>query len=231
MVQARQRQVLEVLLRQRPLRVLEIGCGPELLYPKAMALRFPIKQWIIVEPVKKFIQTADVLARKDRRLFIIPGFFENSLRAVREICPGPVDFIICAGMLNEVKTPKKFLTAVKMILKPHGILHVNVPNAGSLHRRLGQTMRLVHHLQDKSKRNKSLMQYHNFDMPLLKKTLQNSGFSILKSGGYFLKPFTHQQMADIKKILTPKILDGLWKLGKTLPEIATEIYANAKIKQ
>lgn len=231
MVKARQRQILEILQDQKPSTILEIGCGPELLCGQARVRQLPFRQWLIVEPVPDFLKIANALARKEHRLGIIPGFFQDSIAAIEKVCCDAIDFIICSGMLNEVKLPQKFLKTIKMTLKPNGILHVNVPNAGSLHRRLGQAMNLIRHLQDKSKRNQSLRQYHNFDMALLKKTLESSGFSIVRSGGYFLKPFTHQQMAAIKKILTPKVLDGLWELGRQFPQWATEIYVNVKIKK
>jgi len=231
MVQARQKQVLEILTRKKPSKILEIGCGSELLCHKAIEAHLPFHTWVIVEPVKGFLKTARQLAQKERRLSVIPGFFEDSLPAIQDIDPGLLDFVVCSGMLNEIREPVKFLEGIKMILKPHGTLHVNVPNAGSLHRRLGQAMNLITRLEDKSTRNKSLMQYHNFDMPVLRSTLTGTGFSIIESGGYFLKPFTHQQMMAVRKILTQDVLNGLWHLGKDFPELATEIYVNAKIKK
>jgi len=231
MVQARQKQVLEILTRKKPSKILEIGCGPELLCQKVIKAHLPFHTWVIVEPVKGFLKTARQLARKERRLSVILGFFEDSLPAIQNIDPGLLDFVVCSGMLNEVKKPMKFLEDIKKILKPQGTLHVNVPHAGSLHRRLGQAMNLITRLDEKSKRNKNLLQYHNFDMPMLRRTLIESGFLIIESGGYFLKPFTHQQMTAINKILTRDILNGLWHLGKDFPELATEIYVNAKIKK
>jgi hypothetical protein len=38
-------------------------------------------------------------------------------------------------------------------------------------------------------------------------------------------------MTAIKNILTREILDGLWILGKEIPELASEIYVNARVKQ
>ena len=74
------------------------------------------------------------------------------------------------------------------------------------------------------------MQYHVFDIRSLKKTVSKGRFKIISSGGYFLKPFSHEQMDKIKHVLSPAMIDGLWQLGRQFPELATEIYVNAKLK-
>jgi hypothetical protein len=57
--------------------------------------------------------------------------------------------------------------------------------------------------------------------------LASAGFSVRDSGGYFLKPFTHAQMESIAALMTPDILDGLWQLGRELPDLASEIFVDA----
>ena len=45
--------------------------------------------------------------------------------------------------------------------------------------------------------------------------------------GYFLKPFTHAQMESMASVMTPEVLDGLWHLGRELPDLASEIFVDA----
>lgn len=224
MVAARQRLVLEILRALKPRMVVEIGCGPVLLYDRACALKLPVKQWIIVEPCSSFLRSAK---EKNIPLRLIHGFFEEMADDVRTVVPQGADLVICSGMLNEVRNPGKLLKEAAQILAKNGHLHVNVPNSGSLHRRLGVVMKLIKRLPQSSQRNKRLRQYHVFDQESLHKLVCDSGFTIETSGGYFLKPFAHKQMQAIRPVLSKSVLDGLWILGRQFPELATEIYVNA----
>jgi hypothetical protein len=66
-------------------------------------------------------------------------------------------------------------------------------------------------------------------MTSLSDTVTMAGFVPVTEGGYFIKPFSHQQMESIEELITPRLLEGLWKLGQELPDIASEIYINACI--
>jgi len=228
MVAARQRLILELLKKRRPRRVLEIGSGPVLLYDRVCRERLPIKQWVVVEPCGDFVRR---LRPKTIPLKVFPGFFERMAGAVKTFSPQGFDLIICSGMLNEIRCPQRFLRALRPVMASRAILHVNVPNRGSLHRQLGVAMGLIKSPAQASRRNQALMQYHVFDLPQLTKILICSGFAVQESGGYFLKPFSHVQMAKIKAVLTRTVLDGLWVLGRQYPQFATEIFINAKLRQ
>ena len=225
MVRARQRLILEFLSQQKPRRVLEIGCGPVLLYAQACRQKLPIREWVIVEPCQKFL---DRIRAGRIGLKIFPGFFEKSCAVLKTNYPEGFDVVICSGMLNEVKHPQPFLKKMKDVLAQRGIAHINVPHAGSLHRRLGKAMGLIKDLAQASSRNRRLLQYHVFDRNSLHQVVRQSGLVIVAQGGYFLKPFSHTQMLGMRRILTPKILEGLWQLGREFPELATEIFVNVR---
>lgn len=230
MVETRQRQVIEAIKAKKPSIVLEVGCGIDLLYTKALAERLPIKQWIIVEPIGKFIEIVRKTKQGKTKLDLIQGFFEDSIETIDLVRQGPIDFIVCSGMLHEVRNPEKLLQTARKLLPKNGILHVNVPNAGSLHRRLAKSMGLVKKLNELTARNKSLMQHQVFDINSLRSLIVRNGFRVENSGGYFIKQFSNKQMASIRPVLTKEVFNGLWQLGKEYPEFANEIYINAKIK-
>jgi len=106
---ARQRMVIEILKKIKPSTVVEVGCGLELLYNKALNAQVPIKKWIIVDPSNIFIKYAKNKLLKDRRVYVIHGFFEDSLKEIKDICKPKADFIIISGLLHEVKYPKHLL--------------------------------------------------------------------------------------------------------------------------
>lgn len=227
MVAARQRLVLEVIERLRPRVVLEAGCGIESLARRAAAAGLTVDQWLIVEPGERFAAVAKQTAPAGLRLEVIRGFLEDSIEAVRKRSLRPPDLVICAGLLNEVEEPAAVLRAARELVAGDGVVHVSVPNALSLHRRLARAMGIITDERQLTERNRMLAQYRVFDFAALVHVSTEAGFRVIEQGGYFLKPFTHAQMQTIG-FLSEEILDGLWRLGRELPELASEIYVNLR---
>jgi 2-polyprenyl-3-methyl-5-hydroxy-6-metoxy-1,4-benzoquinol methylase len=226
MVAARQRVVVEALERRGPGVVLEVGCGIEMLGERVHAAGLPVEQWIIVEPNERFLHAARALKMGRTRVEVIHGFFEDSGEAVRRCWLRPPDFIVCSGVLNEIEEPAVILRAARALLAPAGTMHVNVPNAQSLHRKLAKAMGIIADEKQLTERNRQLAQFRVYDFEALTDLAAATGFRVVDRGGYFLKPFTHAQMEALGGLLSAAMLDGLWKLGRELPELASEIYVN-----
>ena len=71
-----------------------------------------------------------------------------------------------------------------------------------------------------------------FSLKSLKTLFTEEGFKIIDSGSFFIKPFTHEQMSKVLKIkaFDPKILDGLNKMQKYMPNLGSEIFIDIKKK-
>jgi SAM-dependent methyltransferase len=230
MVKARQRLILELLESKQPQVIVEVGCGNELLYERALDAGQSFSQWVIVEPSAQFADMARSAARPAAPCTVIETYFEGAADEVLRACFAPPDLVICSGLLHEVPDPAALLAAARSVLwGGPGLLHVNVPNAYSLHRRLARLMGLVANEHDLTTRNLSLQQQRVFDLPELENAVRATGFQAKERGGYFLKPFTHQQMSSLS-FLTPAMLDGLWMLGRDLPELASEVFVNAELE-
>lgn len=229
LVRYRHRKCLDVLRQFRPGVVVEVGCGQELLFDAVTNSGIAFDRWVIVEPSAVFHAVADGRAKKDDRLTVINGFFEDKLDDIAAACNGKPDFILFSGMINEVEKPESLLSTARSLMHRGSVIHVNTANAFSLHRRLGQAMGIletVHHL---SERNQRFEQYCVYDSDCLKKLVEQAGYEIVESGGYFLKLFSHTQMEACGDILTDDVLDGLFRLGQENPEWATEIFVNARL--
>jgi hypothetical protein len=87
-------------------------------------------------------------------------------------------------------------------------------------------MNLVSDTHQRSERNESLGQPRVFDRASLEAMITEAGFSVAQGGGYFIKPFTHAQMAALP-FLEQRLIEGLNRLGGELPELASEIYCVA----
>ncbi len=231
LVAARQRLLLGLLAKGVPSVVIEVGCGIDLLYHKVAAAGLSVDQWIIVEPSEEFAEIARSAARHAKGLHIVPGFVEDVVAEVMALCSAPPNMVICSGVLHEVPDVGKVLDAIHRILQGGGLLHANVPNSLSMHRRLARVMGLIGDEKELTERNKSLTQFRVFDRESLKEAVETAGFAIEDQGGYFVKPFTHAQMQMIRPMLTADVLDGLWGLGQELPELASEIYVNARVSR
>lgn len=61
----------------------------------------------------------------------------------------------------------------------------------------------------------------------LKADFEAAGLSVVKLGGYWLKPLAN---AQLEQIFTPEMTQAFFELGEEYPEIAGEIYIVAETK-
>ncbi len=226
MVRYRRNLVMERMDGIQPKVVVEVGCGSDLLYQHYLETHEAVDQWIVVEPGSEFYGIAADSGLPN--LTAIQNFFEDSIEQLKACLPNPPDMIIISGVLHEVESPVKLIEAAKSIMDEHTVLHINVPNATSFHRRLAKSMGLIDNTKELSGRNVKFMHYHVFDSEALKQDIVSAGLTAIEGGGYFIKPFTHEQMESVAESVGAKVLDGLFLLGREMPELASEIYIEAK---
>lgn len=224
MVWARQKYVEALVRKLQPATVMEIGCGFDQLFTHVADMS-SIKKWIIVEPADLFSAAAREKLKNDKRVEVFQGFVEN---VVTDANFANVDLCICASLLHEVGHPDNILQAAKKSLSKEGVLHISVPNAKSFHRMLAVEMGLISSPYQFSDRNVTLSQYHVFDAESLHTLADEVGLDPVDSGGYFIKPFTHSQMEKVIEDVGREVLEGLWHMGAKYPELASEIFVNAR---
>lgn len=121
---------------------------------------------------------------------------------------------------------------IGLLCHPETVVHVNVPNAMSLHRLLAKEMQVIQDVHQMSKSNIKLQQHNVFDMDSLKQLVECENYQIMDAGSYFLKPFTHHQMQQCMdlNILNDDILDALDSIcGSYMKELGSEIYVNMRL--
>lgn len=226
MVHYRRELLLDRLDDLQPSIVVEIGCGSELLYEAWLRRGGKAECWVTIEPAEQFAHNAITSGLPG--LHVIRDFFECAVPEVKAILPRSPDWVICSSLLHEVPSATDLLTAIHAVMGEATLLHANVPNAGSFHRRLAKAMGLIPDIRGMSDRNRSLLQYRVYDMAALKQDCAATGFSVVSEGGYLVKPFTHGQMEKIVSLIGDDVLDGLYRMGKEMPELASEIYIEAR---
>ena len=199
MITYRRKLLLDSLHLHRPQVVIEIGCGTELLYEAWLKEGGPAECWLIVEPARQFFEVARASGLPN--LHVLGEFFENAISQVRAILPRAPDWVICSSLLHEVPSAATLLAAMTSIMGDATRLHVNVPNAGSLHRRLAKAMGLIDDTRAFSARNLNLLQHRVYDRPSLLADLAKAGLRVIAEGGYLVKPFTHAQMEQCAPLL------------------------------
>lgn len=224
-VKYRRKKVLECIKKHRPKTLLEIGCGMDPLFnylDKDIYIT-------VVEPCIEFYDNAKKMVGDKNK--VIKGYIEEVI--ADGIIKQEYEYIVCSSLLHEVDHPKIILEAIKKIATDNTIIHINVPNAFSIHRVLAEKMGIISSVYTQSASQKSLQQADIvYDISSLKSLVEEEGFTVIESGSYFVKPFTHLQMQKMinDDIINESVLDGLYKLTEILPEYGSEIFVECQLK-
>jgi len=215
----RKKNILEIVNRYPHSRFLEIGCGADPLF---MEVR-DFTKMIVVEPGQLFYQMAIANANENPNIRIINDLIENITDKLHD---ESFDFIVIGGFLHEIKNPVDVLQAVRKIATKNTLVYSFVPNAKSFHRLLAYEMGIIESINQKSGHDKLFQRQKSYDPDTFNKLLTDNEFSVVESGSYFIKPFTHDQMNNLlsKGIVDKNCLDGLDKMKKYFPDLGAEIY-------
>jgi ubiquinone/menaquinone biosynthesis C-methylase UbiE len=188
---------------------------------------------IVVEPAKSFITEAKkkLGGGKNNNIFFINGMLEESVGRIKEIGDG-LDYIIVGSLLHEVEEPEKLLRSIYEICSDKTVVHINVPNANSIHRLLAKEMGLIKDVHELSELQIEMQRHNVFDLTQLCEFVESYGFQVIDKGAYFPKLFSARQMEKMLDIgiVDETIFDGLNKMIRYLPEFGSEIYVQVKKK-
>ena len=218
----RRRRVLAQVALHRPARLLEVGCGEAPLF-----LDLPGQETVVVEPTAVFAENARGLAEGRTGVTVVEALLEEAPEAA---LGAPFDMVVVSGLLHEVPDPLQLLRSVHRTCGPGGVVHVNVPSAGSLHRLLAVAMGVIPDVATVSDTQRLLQQRAVYDVAGLERELSAAGFRVRTRGSILVKPFTHAQMQRLVDdgFLTTAMLDGLDRLTELLPDLGSEIWVDAE---
>ncbi|SFW47715.1 class I SAM-dependent methyltransferase [Selenomonas ruminantium] len=227
MVAIRKKTVIEQCRKYPHANILEIGCGV-----KPFFLDFPdFENMVIVEPGESFVKMARKFVREGganaSNISVIQGFLEDCVDEIK-VWGLEFDFIILSSVLHELDNPQKMLQSIKKLCSYKTVVHINVPNANSLHRILAKEAGLIKDVHEQSAQMQKMQRRRTYDSILLEEEVTAAGFKVLDIGSYFIKPFTHKQMQDCldRGIISETVLLGLERLIKYMPEYGAGIYVN-----
>lgn len=179
--------------------------------------------------------TTEMLANRFDRLVVIePAVaYADAVRDLNlpsvEVAPALIedfetdekfDTIVMAHVLEHVEDPVDALRRCAGMLAEDGIIVVVVPNAGSLHRRLGVTLGMLEKMSDFSPADISIGHRRVYETHTLRADIESAGLTVTDLAGHFCKPLSSGQI----DALPEEVQKGLAALGDQLPpEYASEI--------
>lgn len=225
----RRRLVLQKIRAVAPARLLEVGCGERPLF-----LDLPDTACTVVEPTDAFAQSARELAAREHAarppVRIVQALLEDAVGELHS-ASGGFDMVVASCVLHEVPDAQRFLQALRRLCGPSTVLHVNVPNARSLHRLLAVAMGLIEDTTVPSQTQQTMQQRGTvYDLASLTRALADAGLAVESHGTLLVKPFTHAQMQQLvdQGFMTQAMLDGLDRLVRWLPDMGSELWVHAR---
>ena len=196
-------------------KVIELGCGKGLSTEK-------LAQWcqklIVVEAAEANITFVSDRLKKYSNFEFCHSLWQDFDYAAADIS----DIVFFNGLQYLDHESALFvLKKLKPFLRPQGRLHVVVPNAKSLHRRIAYCMNLLEDVHELSEGNQLLGHARVYDKEMLFDELKECGFDVLHWEGIFLKPLPNDMMMSLDK----RVLYGLYEIGRELPDYCAHIYA------
>jgi phosphoglycolate phosphatase-like HAD superfamily hydrolase len=161
--------------------------------------------------------SSEYLARARARLGAA-ATYEHGL--VEEHAPSDrYDCILASGLLEHVRDPVAVLRRMREWLAADGKLVVLVPNAGSLHRRIGVVLGMLDHPKELQPHDFAVGHRRYYDGPDLERDVRAAGLVVRDRGGVVLKPLHNAAMER----WPAGLVEDLYDLGRVLPDACAEI--------
>lgn len=135
------------------------------------------------------------------------------------------DTVIATNVLEHVESPAEFIGKCRSALRPGGRLIFTVPNATSLHKRIGLHMGLVDDLYALTEADLAKGHTRIYDAETLRRDLEDSSFEVAHIGGILLKPLSNAQM----ETWDSGVIEALYKIGREMPDLSSSLIAVADL--
>lgn len=135
------------------------------------------------------------------------------------------DLVLLSFILEHVSHPVEIIKRAASFVAPGGTLFVMVPNACSLHRRVGVALGFLSKVDDFT--DEDIRQGHRrvYTEEGLREDLKQGGTIIEEMGTFFIKPLSNAQMEQ----LGTRLADAFFEVSRDLPGLGSMIYAKGSV--
>lgn len=214
----------DLMLNWYPQRVVALASGTSLLElgighghsARRFVTHFP--RYVVIEGSAKMIERFRSLPGTEA-VAVIHGMFEDFTTTEK------YDVIVMGFILEHVADPAYILRRFRPFLTPGGSLFATVPNAESLHRRLGKEAGMLDDLMQLSDADRQLGHRRLYTVASLRSTVEQAGYTVKAVEGLFLKPIATSQIKTLN--LPEPVLAAMMKVGVQYPELSAGILIQA----
>jgi 2-polyprenyl-3-methyl-5-hydroxy-6-metoxy-1,4-benzoquinol methylase len=210
------RRILQTIRAREPASVLSLGIGHKVVAGSLLRAAGYMKSYTIVEGSDEMIRAFTDRETLPENASIVHSFFET-YNADQKFG------IIEAGfILEHVDDPLLILRKFAGFLEPDGCMFIAVPNALSLHRRIGHEAGMLDDLYQLSPHDIALGHKRYFEPETLLRLISDAGLRPVVTEGIYLKPFSLTQMNSLG--LSSSVIQALLQIGVRYPELSNAIY-------
>lgn len=199
------------LIRLRGLiggRALQLGLGDGYI---ARLLAKQYREFVILEGSDNVIQD---FYDKEAGYTVIKTLFEEFETEEK------FDFLLGNHILEHVDDPVAIMRQARKSLNSNAKAIFSVPNADSLHRRIGVEMELLGKRNDLNAQDIQLGHRRVYTISEFERDIREAGFKILETRGYMIKLVSNAQMKGWSR----ELLDAIFKVSLAAPsEICSNI--------
>lgn len=173
-----------------------------------------LRRYVVLEGSQALVHRVREMLRHDG-LELVHTLFEEFETDER------FDAIEMGFVLEHVEDPAALLERYVRLLEPNGRMFVAVPNARSLHRRVGQAAGLLDNPYRLSEHDLQLGHRRYYDLQSLSAAVLEAGLKIVNVEGIFLKPVTTGQLEQLA--LSDEVVRGFYEVGVAYPDLCNAI--------
>lgn len=167
-----------------------------------------------------------ILSRNVTNVMCVAAYFEEWFKSPFK----RYDEVVLFRALEHVDDPVEVLSLIKNSMKADGHVNISVPNANSLHRRLGVKLGMLPYTEMLSDADLTKGHKRVYTVETLVRDVKQAGLEIEFVKGSFLKIGNDAEMKRNTTFYHPKMFKGIFDLSQDLdPDLGAELIVRARV--
>lgn len=196
--------------------VLELGCADGEI---TQYLVRDFERVVVVDGVQQFIDEVSARIGPNDRVTYECALFEKYVPSEK------FDSVMIVHVLEHLEDPVALLRRAREWLTPGGRIFAAVPNALSVHRRVGVHLSMLPSVDALNEQDIIVGHKRVYKPDAFRADIQHAGYQVIRFGGVMLKLFPNR---DIERDWSPELIEAFFAVGDELPELCSVIYIVAE---